>query len=154
MRRTIFASLAIMVLALSGAFAQSQTPVGHLQGGSPVLDIAQSTLEQAFESELNDGTDISASTVQIQQAAGIWWLTAYGTKSGDGATYGVSLSSNNGSLLISASAMRLCGILNCGDPFPCSWASCNEACPSNSSSVCQASNSKALAQVNHLGNFY
>lgn len=82
MKQIVFASMAMMVIALSSVFAQSQTQVGHLSGGTPVFDVTPATFIGYMELDvIANGATITS--VTIEGSGNAYYLVGRGTLSGN-----------------------------------------------------------------------
>lgn len=154
----LFAIIAL-VFTYSTVYSAQQTVIGTINAsGNPTFSVNTSTLMQAFEDELNDGSDIT--DVQIKQDDNSdWFLVGFGTNGSKKLSAYLKLYKNSNNELTIAlipdnANLTICSTINCFDARQkacCDWKVCVcDGCGGQ----CYKSHNVIDNGIGYLGNFY
>ena len=146
-----------MFLAIS-ANAQ-QTIVATVSGGQAALSVSESTLIDAWEDELSDGTAIDSVAIEYDDDNHDYYLTSYGSNGSEmkGCFYLLNIDGNGNLTLNTTVGYGICGTTTClGVGFFCcksAWLCFCNGCGGGGAS-CQKSNYSPAQGMGYLGKFY
>jgi len=148
------------ILFSVSAYSVDQTIVATVSGGQVAWATSESTLINAWEDELNDGTTIDSVAIEYDDDNQVYYLTSYGSNESEikGCCYRLSIDGNGNLTLNTDIGYSICSTVTCiGYGFFCcipTWiCNCN-GCGGPGASCQKSSNYSPTSGTGYLGSFY